>query len=76
MEVKWQDVIEDSVQEQSYIYGIGYKNKIPAMEDPSRSGRDGTNENVHNFLINNYARGGIVYLLLTAYFFGLILFQT
>jgi len=71
----WQDVIEDSVQEQSYIYGIGYKNKIPAMEDPSRSGRDGTNENVHNFLINNYARGGIVHLLLTAYFFGLILFK-
>ena len=45
------------------------------MDDPSRSGYDGTNENVHNFLINNYARGGIVHLFLTTYFFGLILFK-
>jgi len=71
----WQDVIHDSIQKQDYIYGIGYKEKIPAMDDPSRSGYDGTNENVHNFLINNYARGGIVHLFLTTYFFGLILFK-
>ena len=71
----WQDVIHDSIQNKSYIYGVGYKDKIPAMDDPKRSGRDGKNENVHNFLINNYARGGIVHLFLTAYFFGLILFK-
>ena len=71
----WQDVIHDSIQKKNYIYGIGYKDKIPAMDDPSRSGYDGTNENVHNFLINNYARGGIVHLFLTTYFFGLILFK-
>ncbi|GIR20668.1 hypothetical protein CM15mP35_09290 [bacterium] len=71
----WQDVIEDSIQDQSYIYGIGYKDKIPAMDDPKRSGRDGENENVHNFLINNYARGGIVHLFLTVFFFGLILLK-
>ena len=71
----WQDVIQDSIQKQNYIYGIGYKDKIPAMDDPSRSGRDGTNENVHNFLINNYARGGIVHLIFTIYFFSLILLK-
>ena len=71
----WQDVIHDSIKNRSYIYGIGYKDKIPAMENPSRSGRDGTNENVHNFLINNYARGGIIHLFFTIYFFGLILFK-
>lgn len=71
----WQDVIHDSIQKKNYIYGIGYKDKIPAMDDPTRSGYDGTNENVHNFLINNYARGGIIHLFLTTYFFGLILFQ-
>ena len=71
----WQDVIHDSIQKKNYIYGIGYKDKIPAMDDPSRSGYDGTNENVHNFLINNYARGGIIHLFLTTYFFGLILFK-
>ena len=71
----WQDVIHDSIQNKTYIYGVGYKDKIPAMDDPTRSGRDGQNENVHNFLINNYARGGIVHLFLTAYFFGLILFK-
>ena len=71
----WQDVIHDSIQNKTYIYGMGYKDKIPAMEDPKRSGRDGKNENVHNFLINNYARGGIVHLFLTVFFFGLILFK-
>ena len=71
----WQDVIHDSIQNKTYIYGMGYKDKIPAMDDPKRSGRDGKNENVHNFLINNYARGGIVHLFLTVIFFGLILFK-
>ena len=71
----WQDVIHDSIQNKTYIYGVGYKDKIPAMDDPTRSGRDGKNENVHNFLINNFARGGIVHLFLTTYFFGLILFK-
>ena len=30
------------------------------MEDPSRSGYDGTNENVHNYFVNIIARGGYV----------------
>ena len=32
------------------------------MDDPKRQGRDGLNENVHNFLVNNYARGGLIQL--------------
>ena len=34
------------------------------MDDPFRSGDDGSNENVHNFLINIIARGGIFHLTL------------
>lgn len=65
----WQDVIFDSFKNDNVIFGVGYKNKIPAMDDISRSGRDGTNENVHNFLVNNFARGGIIHFILTIYIF-------
>ncbi|MAV04689.1 MAG: hypothetical protein CMC31_03425 [Flavobacteriaceae bacterium] len=58
----WQDVIFDSIDDKSYIYGVGYDEIIPAMDDPKRQGRDGLNENVHNFLVNNYARGGLIQL--------------
>ena len=34
------------------------------MDDPFRSGNDGTNENVHNFLINVLGRGGLIHLAL------------
>ena len=35
---------------------------------PGRLGRDGLNENVHNYLINVLARGGIFVALLIIYF--------
>ena len=34
------------------------------MEPEYRSGNDGTNENVHNFFVNIYARGGLIHLFL------------
>ena len=30
----WQDVIEDSISDRTYFYGVGYKEIIPAMDDP------------------------------------------
>ena len=43
------------------------------MNNPDRSGYDGTNENVHNFLVNIFARGGLaslsLYSLLIYYIF-------
>ena len=32
-----------------------------------RSGLDGLNENVHNFFVNIFARGGIIHLLMYLY---------
>jgi hypothetical protein len=63
----WQDVIEDMNSKNLFIKGYGYNEIIPVMLDPSapgRLGRDGLNENVHNYFINILARGGIVQLLI------------
>ena len=38
------------------------------MSLPSRQGLDGLNENVHNFIVNIYARGGILQITLFLYF--------
>ena len=71
----WQDVIEDSISDRTYFYGVGYKEIIPAMDDPKRQGWDGKNENVHNFLVNNYARGGFVHLYLYLYLYWIFIYK-
>ena len=60
----WQDVIHDLSLKNKLLFGYGYKSIIPAMDDPFRAGDDGTNENVHNFIVNIFARGGLVHFLL------------
>ena len=42
------------------LFGYGYFEIIPAMDTPVRQGNDGTNEHVHNFIINILARAGII----------------
>ncbi len=67
----WQDVIEDMNNKNILLRGYGYNEIIPVMLDPSapgRLGRDGLNENVHNYFINILARGGIFQLLLFTLF--------
>ena len=67
----WQDVVEDLNNKNQFLLGYGYNEIIPVMLDPSapgRLGRDGLNENVHNYLINVLARGGIFVVLLIIYF--------
>ncbi len=71
----WQDVFRDIAQENLYIVGHGYSEKIPAMSaldhegNSVRSGLDGMNENVHNYIVNLYARGGVIHILLFALFY-------
>ena len=66
----WQDVIVDTSKEfKTVIFGYGYKEIIPAMSLPSRQGLDGLNENVHNFIVNIYARGGILQITLFSLFY-------
>lgn len=71
----WQDVIFDSIDDKSYIYGVGYDEIIPAMNDLKRQGYDGLNENVHNFLVNNYARGGLIQLGIFMSLYGFLFFR-
>ena len=71
----WQDIFEDTYLKKIVLKGYGYNIKIPAMEPAYRSGNDGTNENVHNFFINIYARGGLIHLLLYLSFF-IVLFKS
>jgi len=59
----WQDVIEDLIKKNKILFGYGYNEIIPAMDDVERRGTDGTNENVHNYFINILARGGLVQVL-------------
>ena len=58
----WQDVIYDLTTKNQIIFGYGYNEIIPAMDDVERRGTDGTNENVHNYFINILARGGLLQL--------------
>jgi hypothetical protein len=63
----WQDVAFDMYQEGNILYGYGYKSIIPQMVDPSapgRLGRDGLNENVHNYFVTVLSRGGLIQVAL------------
>lgn len=67
----WQDVVEDLNKKNLFLTGYGYNEIIPVMTDPSapgRLGRDGLNENVHSYVFNILARGGIFQLILFAIF--------
>jgi hypothetical protein len=69
----WQDIIEDLSDKNSLSKGYGYNSIIPVMTDPTapgRLGRDGLNENVHSYIFNIIARGG-VYQLIIFFFFHL-----
>ena len=49
------------------LFGYGYNEILSVMTDPSepgRMGRDGMNENIHNYFLNIFARGGLILLIL------------
>jgi O-antigen ligase len=69
----WQDVIHNLTNQDLLMRGYGYSTIIPEMDVAYRQGTDGSNENVHNFMINILARGGalslLIYLTLILYLF-------
>ena len=72
----WQDVFFDLKDQKISLYGYGYKETIPAMTIIDRKGRDGLNENVHNFLVNIFARGGVVQLISFILFYYFLTFKS
>tara|TARA_B100001029_G_scaffold179449_1_gene188974 strand:- start:350 stop:1654 length:1305 start_codon:yes stop_codon:yes gene_type:complete len=63
----WQDLLNDMNDENKNLFGYGYNEILPAMTDasePGRMGADGMNENIHNYFLNVYARGGIPLLVM------------
>lgn len=78
----WQDVYFDLKENKSLLTGYGYDSIIPAMDDPKRQGlnrvRDADyipNEHVHSYLVNIFARGGVVQVLLFIGFYLNLLFH-
>jgi len=73
----WQDLVEDLVNKNKLFFGFGYEGVYEIMLDPTapgRLGRDGLNENVHNYFFNILGRGGLFQLVLFLYFY-LLLFK-
>ncbi len=65
----WQDVFSDLYTSGQLLFGYGFNDNIPAMENTlpgyyGRTGLDGKNKNVHNFVVNMFARGGLTIVLL------------
>ena len=78
----WQDVIFDLDDKGQLFTGYGYDSIIPAMEEQGRQGFSATgeqgiqltnfgvrNENVHSYIINILARGGIIQVALIILFY-------
>tara|TARA_Y100000992_G_scaffold146171_1_gene97252 strand:- start:974 stop:2275 length:1302 start_codon:yes stop_codon:yes gene_type:complete len=63
----WQDLLSDMNISNKNLFGYGYNEILSVMTDPSepgRMGRDGMNENIHNYFLNIFARGGVILLIL------------
>lgn len=63
----WQDLLSDMNISNKNLFGYGYNEILNVMTDPSepgRMGRDGMNENIHNYFLNIFARGGVILLIL------------
>lgn len=71
----WQDSIEDLNQDNSQLFGNGYKDKFRVFIEENltcsggkpcgnnRLGLDGLNQNVHNYFLTVYLRGGFFHLI-------------
>ncbi len=80
----WQDVIFDLNDKHILLTGYGYDSIIPAMDRPDRQGivmydkiqGNGMilNENVHSYIINILARGGLVQVVLIILFYLMLLY--
>jgi hypothetical protein len=71
----WQDLIDDLVNKNKLIFGFAYEEVYEIMLDPTapgRLGRDGLNENIHNYFFNILGRGGLTQVTLFIYFYYII----
>lgn len=74
----WQDQIEYMRENNLSLKGSGYSEKLYVFDTDNtgygndRTGLDNTNENLHNFFIQIYSRGGILHLALFLYFFTVL----
>lgn len=85
----WQDQIIFTIEDGNVFTGLGYKNilKVFTVETPSiscdlndegscgnnRRGLDGLNENLHNFFLTLFARGGLTTLFIFMYLYFFML---
>jgi len=65
----WQDIYQNSESINNTIFGYGFSSMHPIYNQKIYSGLDGLNENSHNFLINIFTRGGLIFLVLIFLFF-------
>lgn len=65
----WQDVIYDQIENRKFLFGYGYNEIIPAMNSVDRMGADGSNEHVHNYFVNIFARGGFLQFSIFLFFY-------
>lgn len=73
--ILWQDVILDMSSKDLIITGYGYSDIIPTMLKSDNNGWDGTNENVHNYFVQIFARGGLIQLVLFVLFYLFLIFE-
>ena len=74
----WQDQINHMRDDGFIVTGSGYKDKLYvfAIDNTGygndRTGLDNINENIHNFFIQIFSRGGLIHLALFLYLFGIL----
>ena len=71
----WQDVIYDQIENRKFLFGYGYNEIIPVMNSADRKGTDGSNEHVHNYFVNIFARGGFLQFALFLFFYIYLLIK-
>jgi hypothetical protein len=71
----WQDAIYDTTLDSKLYIGEGFKSKFKVFTvnntgfGNDRTGLDKLNENLHNYFLNIFLRGGIIHLILVIYIF-------
>lgn len=65
----WQDIFSDMWNTKYFLFGYGYEDLIPAMDNDQRYGQDQQNINVHNYFVHIFSRGGITSLLVVLLFY-------
>ena len=77
--IMWQDAIDDNIDENKLLLGLGYKEKFKVFKIDNtgfgndRRGLDQLNEQVHNYFLTILLRGGLLQLVIILFIFYNIL---